>query len=43
MRVEAPDAVEASGLSEEGTVRLLRNFLEVLSSELAIVADLRGE
>ena len=43
VRVDAPDAVEASGLSEDGTIHLLRNFLEVLSSELAIVADVRGE
>lgn len=43
VRVDAPDAVEASGLSEDGTIRLLRSFLDVLSTELAIGCDLASD
>lgn len=35
VRVNAPGAAEQSGLGEEGTIRLLRNFLEVVTRELA--------
>lgn len=35
VRVDAPEAAAASGLSEDGTINLLRNFLDVLTRELA--------
>ena len=34
VRVNAPGAAEASGLGEEGAIRLLRKFLEVLTMDL---------
>lgn len=39
VRVDAPDAAEASGLGEDATIRLLRDFLEVLTRELTVVVD----
>lgn len=39
VRVDAPGAAEVSGLGEDGTIRLLRNFLDVLTRELAVVID----
>ena len=37
VRVDAPGAAEESGLGEDGTIRLLREFLDVLTRELMVV------
>lgn len=39
MRVEAPEDAAAAGLEEAVTIRLVRDFLEVLTRELAVVID----